>query len=224
MTASRTPEHPGQRVALSFPSASRCSAFYERLRRLVGLAAHDGRIAVLHIVHGLLAAITVLFEWQGLCGDCLLQQSIPHVPLVIQHIVHNAVMPFVASVPPAYALVIEQVGDALHSNALQVERKNPANDRRLRFVDHKLAVYQVEAVGRSAAVEFAGFHSLFIAPPHILRYGHALLLGDHAGERSKHFAVHRLGIKPLFLEIYTDIHSLKRPQRCQHFFGVSRKA
>ena len=99
-------------------------------------------------------------------------------------------MPFFTAVLSAYTLVIENVCNGLHTDALQVEIKNPANDSRFRFVDYKLAVDKVEAVSRSAAVELAGFHSLFITPPHILRYGHAFLLGNHAGEGSEHFTVH----------------------------------
>ena len=133
-------------------------------------------------------------------------------------------MPFFTTVLSAYTLVIENVCNGLHTDALQVEIKNPANDSRFRFVDYELAADKVEAVSRSAAVKFAGFHSLFITPPHILRYGHAFLLGNHAGEGSEHLTVHRLGIKPLFLEIYADFHLFKRSERRQHFLGVSGEA
>ena len=91
-------------------------------------------------------------------------------------------MPFFTTVLSADTLVIENVSNGLHTDALQIEIKNPANYSRFRFVDYELTVYKVEAVSRSTAVEFTGFHSLFITPPHILRYGHAFLLGNLPGK------------------------------------------
>ena len=114
------------------------------------------------------------------------------------------------------------VGNGLFAEALQVEIKNPAHNRCFRFIDLKLAVYEVVPIGGPAAVELAGFHSLLIAPPHVVGNGFRFLLRRHAGKGQEHFEVDGFSIDPLFLKVDADPDFPKRPYHGQQFGGVGQ--
>ena len=166
--------------------------------------ADNGRVTVLHIILRLFSAISSFAEWQGFRGVVLLEQRIAHIPFVVQDIVDGIEMPCFVAVSPWNAIRIELVGDGLLPAALQIEVEDPANDPRLRLVDIKLTVYELIPIGGLAAVEISGFHSLLIAPAHILGDGFRLLLRCHAGEGEYHFKVDSCSVDPLLLEVDAD--------------------
>ena len=103
---------------------------------------------------------------------------------------------------------VELIGNGLLAAALQVEMKNPAHNLRLRFIDLKLAVYEVVPIGGAAAVEIAGFHPLLVAPSHILGNGFRFPLCSDAGEGHHQFKIYLFRIDALFLEVDADAHLL----------------
>ena len=137
-----------------------------------------------------------------------MEQAVTHIPLVVENIVNGEEMPCFLTIPFRHSVCVELIGNGLLAAALQVEMKNPAHNLRLRFIDLKLAVYEVVPIGGSAAVEIAGFHSFLIAPPHILGYGFRFPLCSDAGECHHQFEVNRSRINTLFLEVDADTHFL----------------
>ena len=83
------------------------------------------------------------------------------LPFVVEDIVNGEEMPCFLAIPPRYTVRVELIGNGLLAAAPQVEMKNPAHNLRLRFIDLKLAVYEIVPIGGPAAVELAGFHSFF---------------------------------------------------------------
>ena len=139
-------------------------------------------------------------------GVTLLEQAVTHIPLVVEDIVNGEEMPCFLTVPFRHSVRIELVGNGLLAAALQVEMKNPAHNLRLRFINLKLAVYEVVPIGGSAAVEIAGFHSLLVAPPHILGYGLRFPLCGDTREGHHQFEVNRFRVDALFFKIDADAH------------------
>ena len=123
--------------------------------RFVGFSANDRRIAVLHIVFWELSVVAHLSERKGFSGELFLKEGISHVPFVGQNVFDGAAVPVRVSVPSWYAVLVEHIGDCLHSEALQVETEYSANYYRLGFVDNHLSVDEIEAVCRAGTVEVA---------------------------------------------------------------------
>ena len=128
------------------------------------------------------------------------------------------------SVPSWYTILVEHIGDCLHSEALQIEVEYSANYYRLGFVDNHLTVDEVKAVCGAGTVELARLHSLLVAPTHIPRYVHAFLLRSHTGECYDHFHIQFATVDALFLEVHTDSKIGQHSQSDEKFFGVSRKS
>ena len=137
-----------------------------------------------------------------------MEQAVAHIPLIVEDIVDGEKVPCFLTVPFGYTLCVELIGNGLLAAALQIEMKNPAHNLCLRFIDLKLAVYEIIPIGGSAAVEIAGFHSLLVAPPHILGYGFRFPLCGDAGECHHQFEVNRFRVDALFFKIDADAHFL----------------
>ena len=137
------------------------------LHSLIGFSAHDSGITVFNIKLRLFASIPPFAVWQSIGSVTLLQQRISHISLIVENIINGERMPCCVSVPFRNLLCIQLIGNGLFAAALQVEMKNPTYNRRLRIINTKLSIYEFIPVSSSAAVEFAGFHSLLITPPHI---------------------------------------------------------
>ena len=78
--------------------------------------------------------------------------------------------------------------------------KNLLNNERLLRMWKKFSIFQSVTKGRTAPQKRPVFHSLLVAPPHILGNGGAFLLSGHGQQGELHLSQHLGGIDALLLK------------------------
>ena len=92
------------------------------------------------------------------------------------------------------------IGDGLFPFSGKETLKNLLNNERLLRMWKKFSIFQSVTKGRTAPQKRPVFHSLLVAPPHILGNGGAFLLSGHGQQGELHLSQHLGGVDALLLK------------------------
>ena len=191
---------------------------HQVLHPLEVLLGHNGRVAVLHEVPGLLSPVRHLPEGDGIGGEALLPEHIAGVGDVGQDVLHRVWMPSLPAMAPDSPQLIQLMGDIRRPLALEVGVVDIPDDLRLLGDDLQLPSRQPVAVGSGGRDEDPFLHPHPNADPHIVGVVGGLHLGESAVDLGDLLGGHLPGVDVLFLEADGDA----QPEQFPHIPDVVR--
>ena len=196
------------------------------LHQIEGLRADDGLVVTLHIVLRHLPGVLDLLLGDEVLREHLLQQSVTLVFLVCQNAQDNAFAPDGLAAGRRDAVGSQVVGDGIGGVAPQELCVNAADNLRLFFVDHQVAVRPPVVAQESAEGHrnLAVGKALALTPGAVLGNAAALLLGQRGHDRQHQLALAVEGPDVLLLKVNLDALVLELADGGQAVDGVAGEA